>query len=314
MAVEMNDQANGAVAVAGGIDLYELPEGCIANALSLTSPRDACRLSLVASTFRSAAQSDDVWERFLPPDYRDVLGRSAEGIKLLRSSMSKKELYVRLCDEPILIDNGTKSFSLEKSSGKKCYMLAASDLTIVWGDTPRYWKWISLSESRFAVVAELLDVCWLEIRGKIRSCMLSPDSTYAAYLVFSSRTRTYGFEYQPAEASIVISGQEGQKQAVHLDPDGAQRLRQHIRPRRRRGVFGLRQAALMSQPETIPTDSDVQYAKQRGDGWMEAKLGEIFINGGQDVELDMSLMEIKGGNWKSGLIVQGIEVRPKEGK
>lgn len=106
MAVEMNlnlnDQAN------GGIDFYELPEGCIANALSLTSPRDACRLSLVGSTFRSAAQSDDVWERFLPPDYRDILGRSADGIKLLRSSMSKKQLYLHLCDNPILIDGGTK--------------------------------------------------------------------------------------------------------------------------------------------------------------------------------------------------------------
>ncbi|OIT36575.1 f-box protein pp2-b1 [Nicotiana attenuata] len=41
-----------------------------------------------------------------------------------------------------------KSFSLEKWSGKKCYMLAARSLKIVWADTPRYWRWISLPESR----------------------------------------------------------------------------------------------------------------------------------------------------------------------
>ena len=90
------------------IPLCELPEGCIANTLSLTSPRDACRLSLVGSRFRSAALSDDVWNRFLPADYLDVLGRSSEGVTLLSSPISRKELYLHLCDHPILIDAGTK--------------------------------------------------------------------------------------------------------------------------------------------------------------------------------------------------------------
>ena len=85
-----------------------LPEGCIAYTLSLTSPRDACRLSSVSSTFCSAAQSDDVWESFLPPDYRDILSRSEQGIQLLPLYTSKKQLYLHLCDNPILIDNGTK--------------------------------------------------------------------------------------------------------------------------------------------------------------------------------------------------------------
>lgn len=85
----------------------ELPEGCLANALSLTSPKDACRLSLVASTFRSAAESDAVWERFLPPDYGDIISRSIDGPDSLAVG-SKKELYLHLCDHPILIDGGSK--------------------------------------------------------------------------------------------------------------------------------------------------------------------------------------------------------------
>lgn len=170
------------------------------------------------------------------------------------------------------------------------------------------------AQSRFAVVAELLDVCWLEICGKIRTSMLSPDTTYAAYLVFTTKSGIYGFEYQPAEASVGVSGQEGQKRAVLLDPYGAQRLRQQIRPRWRRGIFGHRHAAVMGQQEILTSDSNAQYAKHRVDGWMEVELGEIFVNGGEDVELEMSLMEIKGGNWKSGLIVQGIDVRPKDGE
>jgi len=43
-----------------------LPEGCIADILSCTTPTDACRLSLVSKLFHSAAESDALWERFLP--------------------------------------------------------------------------------------------------------------------------------------------------------------------------------------------------------------------------------------------------------
>ncbi|CDP04245.1 unnamed protein product [Coffea canephora] len=295
MAAEENDHFNA------------LPEGCIAYTLSLTSPRDACRLSSVSSTFCSAAQSDDVWESFLPPDYRDILSRSEQGIQLLPLYTSKKQLYLHLCDNPILIDNGTKSFSLEKSSGKKCYMLAARDLTIVWGDTPCYWQWIPLPMSRFTEVAELVSVCWLEIRGKIKTSLLSPDTTYASYLVFIWND-AFGFDHVPAEGEVGMSGEEGQKKAVHLDPETH---RQQGMPRRQRGRFGHRQTATMRWREVRPADRDAQTSKQRSDGWMEVKLGEIFIKGGEDVDMEMALTEVKGGNWKRGLIVQGIEVRPK---
>nr|GMC76274.1 F-box protein PP2-B10-like [Ipomoea batatas] len=291
-----------AVATGGDIGFEVLPEDCIANALSLTSPEDACRLSLVASAFYSAAQFDAVWERFLPADYRDIISRSGDAADLLASA-SKKDLYFRLCDNPILIDDGTKSFSLEKKSGKKCYMLAARSLKIVWSDTPRYWQWISLPESRFSEAAELLDVCWLEICGKINSSMLSPNTNYAAYLVFSLQPRAYGFEYQPVEASIEISGHEAQKKTVYLDHQRPQKEGYTIIPRRI-GIFNQRVIHRMRQREKAG------YSKERSDKWMEVELGEFFVKNGQDAEIAMCLMQIKS-HWKSGVIVQGIEVRPK---
>jgi hypothetical protein len=39
---------------------------------------------------------------------------------------------------------------LDRETGAKCYMLSARNLTIVWGDTPQYWTWIPLTDSRFA--------------------------------------------------------------------------------------------------------------------------------------------------------------------
>uniref|UniRef100_A0A0V0HX18 Putative F-box protein-like n=1 Tax=Solanum chacoense TaxID=4108 RepID=A0A0V0HX18_SOLCH len=296
-----------------GGDIHHLPEGCIANVLSLTSPRDASRLSVVGTVFRSAAESDAVWDRFLPPDYRDIISRSSDGPESINVG-SKKELYLYLCDHPFFIDGGTKSFSLEKCSGKKCYMLAARSLAIIWADTPRYWRWIPLPESRFSEVAELLDVCWFDISGKINTSMLSPDTNYAAYFVFTTKSRTYGFDHQSAEGAVGISGHERKPQTVFLDPEAARRHMYQIVPRRL-GLLNQMADILRRGVNPPPSENNVQarYPQQRSDGWIEVELGEFFVKRGQDVELEMSLTEVKVGNWKSGLVVEGIEIRPKEG-
>ncbi|CAI9295519.1 unnamed protein product [Lactuca saligna] len=286
-----------------------LPEGFVAKALSLTSPRDACRLSLVSSLFRSAAEWDAVWETFLPFDYQKIVSEAEDGGCSLSFS-SKKQLYLRLCDHPLIIDGGNKSFSLDKKTGKKCYMLAARDLSIVWGDTPRYWRWISLPESRFAEVAELISVCWFEVHGRISTSMLSPNTTYVAFIVFKSTSETYGFEYQPAEVSIGISGLETQTQTVLLEPESEERRRYPVVPRRRMGMFHRRH--LPNHPVVVPVNTQSSKGpKQREDGWLEIELGEYYIKKGEEGELEMSMTEVKGGNWKGGLLIQGIEIRPK---
>ncbi|KAK9062821.1 hypothetical protein SSX86_020011 [Deinandra increscens subsp. villosa] len=309
----------------GEIDgnLFEsLPEGFIANALARTSPRDVCTLSLVSSVFQSAAEWDAVWEKFLPPDYHKILAAADDGGSSSRFG-SKKEMYLRLCDHPVIIDGGNKSFWLHKLSGKKCYMLAARDLSIIWGDTPRYWRWISVPESRFAEVAELLSVCWLEVHGRIDTSLLSTDTLYAAYLVYKSTSHTYGFEYHPAEVSVGLSGVENQTdrqtRTVILDPEASQRQRsehEQIPPvRGRLGMFGrLRRlgSALNTAPPRDGPKPRQDGPKPRQDGWLEIELGEFYNEKGQEGEVDMSMMEVKGGNWKSGLIIQGIEIRPKE--
>ncbi|PON52546.1 F-box domain containing protein [Trema orientale] len=80
-----------------------LPEDCFANILSLTSPQDACRSSLVSSCVYSMADSDSVWEKFLPSDYREILSRLLFPVVY----SSNKELFFRLCS-PCLIDGGKK--------------------------------------------------------------------------------------------------------------------------------------------------------------------------------------------------------------
>ena len=46
-------------------------------------------------------------------------------------------------------------FWLDHQSGKKCYKISPSELTIVWacGDTPRCWGWISFLEAKYLFIS-----------------------------------------------------------------------------------------------------------------------------------------------------------------
>ncbi|KAK4855395.1 hypothetical protein QYF36_006863 [Acer negundo] len=65
--------------------------------ISFTSPRDAFRLACVSTTFRSAADSNVVWDRFLGIEYLSAISDPGPV-----SSLSKKELYIRSYYVPIL--------------------------------------------------------------------------------------------------------------------------------------------------------------------------------------------------------------------
>ncbi|XP_059287299.1 putative F-box protein PP2-B12 [Lycium ferocissimum] len=254
-----------------------LPEGCISEIFSLTSPKDAARFSAVSRTFMSAAESNVVWEKFFPSDYNDIISRSDS----LMVSPSKKQLYLSLCDSPILLDGGKLSFSLDKKTGKKCFMVAATELGITWGDTPEYWEWLSHPDSRFSKVAKLNSVCWLDVRGKIETRMLSERTKYFAYLVLKLEDRFHGLGNANAVVRFVDS---------ESDNDAEQRA----------SVVRL---SGQGPRATLPLSRD--------DGWMEVELGNFFNDIGEDGAVDARLMEIRDLGWKGGLIVQGVEFRPE---
>ncbi|GLT87984.1 hypothetical protein SLE2022_060310 [Rubroshorea leprosula] len=254
------------------LDCRALPADCLAAIISLTSPPDACRLSLVSRFFNSVASSDEVWVKFLPSDYQNLFPAS-------RSASSLKDLYINLCDHPVLIEDGKKSFSLHKRSGKKCYMLGARDLGIIWGGTPQYWIWKYLQDSRFPESAELLEVCWFNINRCINTCKLSSMTHYKAYLVYKLAARVDGFRNQPIEATVRLRGTEGLQRTVFLHAEGED------------------------------VQNDYQYPIERGDGWLELELGEFFNEGGEDSILEIRIFHFDG-SWKRGVFIEGIEIRP----
>ncbi|CAI0545760.1 unnamed protein product [Linum tenue] len=252
-----------------------LPAECLAHIISFTSPSDACRSSVVSCSFQSIADSDDVWKSFLPSDHEDILSGSESWPEL-----SAKELYLHLCHNPVILTNQTMSFALERQSGKKCYMVGSRGLEIVWGDTPAYWIWTYLPESRFGEVAELQYVWWFDIKGRIETRMLSPATNYAAYFVFQFSRERRGFSDKAIDLRVQLekSGEEeAESKCVIIDP-----------------------------PDGVPKPY-----QERGDGWLEIEIGEFFNDIGVDDTLLCNLMETDGSFFKAGLIVEGIEFRPK---
>lgn len=115
---------------------------------------------------------------------------------------------------------------MDKKSHANCFMLYARSLSVTWSEDKRFWHWPYLSE-RFEIssftnktcsqtdfnqitiyklnmiycsdgvfvdVAELLNVCWLEVHGKFEASMLSPGVLYEFVFEVMLRDPAYGWE------------------------------------------------------------------------------------------------------------------------
>ncbi|CAH2045752.1 unnamed protein product [Thlaspi arvense] len=273
-------EVSGSSIVTGPSPFDDLPEDCVSKIISFTSPRDACVSSCVSKTFESAVRSDGVWDKFLPPDYTSLAPPS-----LVLSS--KKELYFALCNHS-LIEDGKKSFWLEKASGKKCVMLAPRELWITWGKSPQYWQWISMPESRFEEVPELLNVCAFEMGGNMNTQVLSPDTHYTAYVVYKIRNRRHGLRDLPIQVGVGFKGQEMPRKFICFDET-------------------------TDEYKPWPKKELMKSVMREEDGWIEAEIGDFFNEGGLMGfdEIEVSIVDITSGNWKCGVIIQGIEFRPR---
>ncbi|KAM3223769.1 hypothetical protein ACQJBY_057254 [Aegilops geniculata] len=290
----------------GACEIARLPEELLSAVLARTTPRDACRAAAVSPAFRAVAGSDAVWAGFLPPGGLPPLADGEPPAPAPPSS--KKELFLRLSAGPALLHDKLISVWLDRATGAKCYMLSARKLSIVWVDT--HWAWIPLEDSRFSEGAELEEVCWFEIHGKIHSKMLSQDTTYAAYMVFKMADYYYGLNFPVQEASV-SSGATNLTREVCLQAGEADE-NTHYDEGDDEEEEDVDEYYRSLSNRRVVHEENVALPQRRADGWMELELGEFFNEGGDDGEVSISLTETKSGKWKSGLIVQGIEIRRKK--
>lgn len=139
---------------------------------------------------------------------------------------------------------------------------------------------------------------WLEIEGKIRTRILTPNTSYLAYLIMNVSHRAYGLDFAPSEVSVTVGKNVRRGKAYLGHKDENKRKMETLFYGNRTEV--LRNAAF---------DEGIASPSKREDGWMEIELGEFF-NGEGDEEIKMCLREV-GYQLKGGLVLEGIQVRPK---
>ncbi|XP_024931811.3 F-box protein PP2-B10 [Ziziphus jujuba] len=248
--------------------------------MGITVHNENAYSSLSVSSSSPCAVNDDSdakSESLLPENIEDIISRSDSESKKLLNSLSMNDLYFHLCKIPIFIDKGTKSISIDEGSGKICCMIGAKGLTIEHAEASECWQWKSLPETyRFSQVAESKEVWFLHIKGQIRTNMLSSKTTYGVYFVYKFAESISEFHEEPVELCVKFKKQQkGKGPGNYLDP---------------------------SQP-----------CQDGREGWREIEMGEFFIEHGENEKVVCILMQKDNDVKKAGLIVDGIEFRPKNG-
>ncbi|KAH0722698.1 hypothetical protein KY290_005349 [Solanum tuberosum] len=223
----------------------------------------------VSKSLQSAAESDSVWERFLPSDYQSIISASLTPVP---DFVSKKDLYVYLCRHPLLIDSGHK----------------VEEILV---DIPQYWEWTSLPESRFPEVAKLKRIWSVDIGGTIRARVLSPRKSYAAYLVYNLVP-----EGEESIYNLPCDLQDELKKVYEVLsnlPSDAEDDDPGIRD----DIY----LALQYLPENVSNRLQLimRRPKLRDDGWFEIELGEFYTEN-EDDRIEMNLKEC--ASLKTGLI------------
>ncbi|XP_057843104.2 F-box protein At2g02240 [Cryptomeria japonica] len=264
--------------------MKEVPENCISEILSFTTPRDACRLAAVSKLFRSAASSDSLWDKWLPTHYAQILANSVSPI----TYSSKKQLYFHLC-QSIFLNGGTQRFWLQRPTGKVCSMLSSREFSIVWGDDERYWGWSpgEVANSSFKEVADVKMVGKFEVKSRFDCRLLSPNTDYSLSFLIKLGPHSRGWNNLPLKFNITTAeGDEMKSGRLLMDREGAR----------------------------IDLNLTIAPLNYLSDGWIEVVAGEFTAKAYTDSEMpnyiEFSMKEVDSVRWKSELFFDGVRIQP----
>lgn len=164
-------------------------------------------------------------------------------------------------------------------------MLGARGLSIAWSTHSLSWCWKSLPNSRFPEGVELVMSCWVDISCKINTSLLSSNTTYGIYFVFQIARRAFGLSNMPFGFEVEVGNCKMQGTVLIQEEDC--------------GKEGFYES----------DEFEKRGPMKRIDGWLEIELGEFYDV--QNEEVKMHLREMNGVHLKGGLIVEGVEFRPK---
>ncbi|KAH9614004.1 hypothetical protein KSS87_010849 [Heliosperma pusillum] len=155
-----------------------------------------------------------------------------EAMKVLPKLPHNCESIVKYSDRPIdksstdqlfkqlhagvYLNGRKKKYWVEKKGNINCFMVFANDLLITWAQNASYWHLhdVQTSDHGVITVAQLRNVCWLEVHGRINTTYLTPRVTYQVSYLIKLEDTSYGWEV-PVNLSLTLPN--GIKQHHHED-------------------------------------------------------------------------------------------------
>lgn len=98
--------------------------------------------------------------------------------------------------------------------------IPAKALNIIWGNDSRFWKWIQLKDkqSLFTDAAELLQVNWIEVTGKLDFSELHPQKQYEIVYVVRFNVDAFGWHTTPIKFKVTTSDGHVSEVSEILEP------------------------------------------------------------------------------------------------
>ncbi|KAI3694244.1 hypothetical protein L1987_77206 [Smallanthus sonchifolius] len=190
-----------------------------------------------------------------------------------------------------------KQFFYLDKDGLKCCMQSAR--TVLKDN--QCFRSISISQSRFEKVAECESGNDFHINCHINSHMLSPNTTYATYLVYRLPELSHGTFECPLEVKISdrFYSEDAKDHFIFLTSPKTM-------------VIDLikddRDRDRVSQKNPLSRPKMDGVLKERKDGWMET---EMTDGAAKTINREFALSLCDYSEQLTGLIVQGMEIRPK---
>ncbi|CAK7336985.1 unnamed protein product [Dovyalis caffra] len=152
----------------------------------------------------------------------------------------------------------------------------AKALNIIWGNDPRFWQWIKLSEEETGSIGfnegtMLLQVNWVEVTGKLSTTVFNVASTtkYELYYVMKFQVDAFGWHSVPINFRVRLSGQESVRSIV------------------------------------------LQSYREKHDVWHEICGGEFTVSKNAAGVVEFGMFEVDSDWWKGSMVLAGIKIRPK---
>ncbi|XP_058105305.1 uncharacterized protein PHLOEM PROTEIN 2-LIKE A4-like [Magnolia sinica] len=92
--------------------------------------------------------------------------------------------------------------------------LSSKALDIIWGNDQRFWQWTKLTkqDSEFEIGAELLQVNWIEVVGKLDLSYFPTTGTWEIFYVVKFKVDAFGWHSSPVKFKVIST--DGQKDEV----------------------------------------------------------------------------------------------------